>query len=211
MPIYSSLDRLNAMHQLFTAQGNGKLDAGEVDALAAFHGGLDTNSRAKIHGRVVEMYQTSTFSTGQRDRMRGLLQKGGFTMKELEGADPATASGFAKLPKTAQLERIMELASEYADDGATKVVKLKNLDMVTRGKLTSALSKVEKDIMKEKGSDATIGDIELRQVFVVNQAGKREQVGYRAEVPIYANDHDVDEAHYFNLKLQHLGSEYVGE
>ena len=36
-------------------------------------------------------------------------------------------------------------------------------------------------------------------------------MGFVFEVPIYANEHDVDEAHYFNLKGQHLGSEYVGE
>ncbi len=211
MPIYSSLDRLNAMHNLFTAQGNGRLDAGEVDALAAFHGGLKGESKAKVHDRLVELYQGSTFSAGQKDRFRAQLQAGGFTLGELEGVDPNSAAGFAKLSKGAQFDRITELASDYADDGATKATKLSSLDMLTRGKLQAALTKVEKQIMKEKGADALIGDIELRAVFVKGAGGKQEQVGFRAEIPIYADEHDVDEARYFSMKGVHLGSEYVGE
>lgn len=211
MPIYSSRDRLDAMHNLFTAQGNGRLDAGEVDALAAFHGGLKGDSKAKIHDRMVELYQGSTFSAGQKDRFRGLLQQRGFTVSELEGADPKTAAGFAKLSKGAKFDRITELAADGSDEGTTKVTQLSGLDMMTRGKLQAALTKVEKQIMKEKGPDAIIGDVELRSVFVTGAGGKSERVGFRAEIPIYADDHDVDQAHYFDLKGVHLGSEYVGE
>jgi hypothetical protein len=207
MPIYSSLDRLNAMHSLFTTQGNGRLDAGEVDALAGFHKGLSGTSQDKIHDRVVELYQGSKFSAGQKDRLRGLLQTQGFTMKELEGADPSTAAGFAKLPLSAQLERLQELGAEGSEDGVSKKVKLSSLDMITQGKLKAGLAKVEKQIMAEHGPDTTIGTAELRSIALKGSS----VVGFVFEVPIYANEHDVDEAHYFNLKGQHLGSEYVGE
>lgn len=212
MPIYSSLDRLNAMHALFTTQGNGKLDAGEVEALAAFHGGLPASSQSKIHGRMVELYQTSKFSSGQQANMLSALKGQGFTTKELEKADPNSAAGFAKLSIAAQSDRIRELADEYSDEGSTKNIKLSSLDMMTAGKLKAAMNKLEKDIMKEHPGDETfIGDTSLKAIFVKTEANKLEKVGYQIEMPYYADEHDAGKRAFFNLKGQALGVDWFGE
>jgi len=192
MPIYGSVERLNAMHSLFTTQGNKRLDAGEVDALAAFAKGLPASSEKKVHGRLAEIYQDSKFSSGQKGRMLGLLKSQGFTTQELEPG---------KLSKEAQLDQLRE----RSDDA--KTIKLSSVDMVTRGKLKAELAKIEKSIMKDKGADTIIGDLELKSV----RGPKKELLGYIVEIPIYADEHDVDEAHYFNTKAQHLGSDYIGE
>jgi hypothetical protein len=96
------------------------LDAGEVDALAGFHKGLSGSSQDKIHDRVVELYQGSKSRPARRTACAALLQTQGFTVKELEGADPSTAAGFAKLPLSAQLERLQELGAEGSEDGVSK-------------------------------------------------------------------------------------------
>ncbi|MBI2376987.1 MAG: hypothetical protein HYV07_23505 [Deltaproteobacteria bacterium] len=211
MPIYGSLDRLNAMHSLFTGEGNKKLDAGEVDALAAFHGGLPASSRGKIKERLAEIYRDGKFSTGQKARFFDLLKAQGFTTEQLEGASADSAQGFMKLSKHAQLERLMELASEGSDEGVTKKLSLSSLDMNTAGRVKAELKKIEKSLLREHGADAEL-DVSgkgLRGVYSTVEG--KQLLGYRIEVPIYAQDHDQGRAYYFNLKGEKVGDEYIGE
>lgn len=210
MSIYGSLDRLNAMASLFTTQGNGTLDVGEVDAIAAFDKALPAASRQKLHQRMIELYQDSKFSSGQKGRMLELLQGQGFTLLELEKVDPQSAAAFAKLSKAAQESKIRELGGLYSDENNTKPQKLSGLDTITRGKLQAAMNKAEKDIKKEHGAQTEVAPAELKAVFTVNAAGKDEKVGYVFLMPYYTG-HDGSREYYFNLKGEGLGFEKYSE
>ncbi len=210
MSIYGSLDRLNAMASLFTTQGNGRLDAGEVDALAAFDQALPASSRQKLHQRMIELYRDSKFSSGQKGRMLQLLQGQGFTLGELEKIDPNSAAAFAKLSKTAQASKIRELGGLYSDQNNTKPLKLSGLDTITRGKLQAAMKKAEKDIKKELGAQTEVAPPELKAVFIPSSAGKDEKVGYVFLMPYYTG-HDGSREYYFNLKGEALGFEKYSE
>lgn len=210
MSIYGSLDRLNAMASLFTTQGNGKLDAGEVDAIAAFDKALPAASRQKLHPRMIELYRDSKFSSGQKGRMLQLLQGQGFTLAELEKVDPSSSAAFAKLSKTAQESKIRELGGLYSDQNNTQPLKLSGLDTITRGKLQAAMKKAEKDIKKEQGAETEVAPAELKSVFIQNSSGEDEKVGYVFLMPYYTG-HDASREYYFNLKGEGLGFEKYTE
>jgi hypothetical protein len=211
MAIYSSRERLDNMHELFTELGNKRLDRGEVDALAAFYGGLSSSSQNKVRDRMIEIYRESSYSSGQQGRFQELLGQRGLSPEALEGVSADTVKGFLALSKLAQSTKIRELASDFGD-GFTKEVEGADIAKTTRGKIGAELKKIEAKITSDH-EDAEIGEPWIRAVYLSEgPSGKgKDLVGYVYQLPIYADEHDVSEDHYFNVKGSYLGSEYAGE
>ncbi len=187
MPIYSSIDRLNAMHELFTAQGNGKLDAGEVDALAGFYSGLPASSRAKIETRLVDILDHSKMAPAQRAHLRQLLSEVGLQ------TDP-------------KLEAL--LASND-----TKSIFLKDIPATARAKIRSEVSKWVAARIDEleaaDGYDPDMDSVSAESYEAVKSGGK--VIGYRVHIPVYQADHDAGSQLTFDLKGKLVDETYEGE
>lgn len=140
MPLFSSLDRLNAMHSLFTTQGNGKLDAGETDALVAFYRGLPDNSAKKIEARLIDIYKTGAFAAGQKTGYRELLRAAGIPGSKL---DPST--------QVVTDDKIVK----WQEEGHTKKIDYKDVPTTARAKLKSEIK-----AMIGSSQDAGEGDLE---------------------------------------------------
>lgn len=214
MAIYASIDRLNRMHQLFTQEGNKKLDRGEVDALAAFHSGLSSSSKAKIHDRMIEIFQTSKYSKSQENRFRNMLQDGGFSLSELAGVDENTIQGFLALDPESQFEKLAEIDNEWADLGVSKSIEWSDIGASARSKIEAQLDEIEESIKENHGEETwveTPGSIKALYLEAGSDGAGKKLAGFSFEIPIYTGDHDVDEAHFFTVKGDHVGDEYRGE
>ncbi|MCK6549510.1 hypothetical protein L6R52_26965 [Myxococcota bacterium] len=206
-----SIDKLDAMVKTFVDRDDKKLGQGEVEALAAFYGGLPKASQAKIADRLAEVYRDSSYTKGTKERFLAALTAQGLPIDKLEGVADDTATGFLKMSREAQLERIKGLASDYGD-GFSKDVTKRAVPAGARTAITAALEKVATDYLR-RSPDAELGEPSFRAVYLAEGRDGRgkELVGYAVLQPIYADDHDVDQTHFFNVKGQHLGHEYSGE
>ncbi len=213
MPIYSSLDRLNAMHDLFTVQGNKELDTGEVDALASFYGGSTAPSRAEIQDRLVEIFEQSTFAPGQQNRFRYLLLAAGMAPRLLETDDPApaTVSEFLALSEAEQHEILRETAQ-----GQTRAIQTQDIARPARAKIMAEVKSWcaskqnalfdydEYDPETDYVGEPTYAAVEL-------DGKKGEVIGYVVDIPVYQADHDVGSRLLFDLKGDFIEQEYIGE
>lgn len=210
-----SLQKLNALHSTFVDQDNGRLSRGEVDAIAGFYKGLPARSQDSIRDRMIEIYRESTFSRGQKDFFRNLLQGAGFSTEELEGISAKGAEGFAKLPKAEQFDRLVQLGGDWGDGFSVKIAS-KDIAPGARSAIAKNIAAFEKDYRAERAGDGIDYMFEgerYQAVYLEEGAhGKgKELVGYMAELGIYTGDHDVDQMLYFNRKGEALGSRYHGE
>jgi hypothetical protein len=213
----TSTDKLNKMIDLFTKGDNGKLDRAETDALAGYYGGLPDAGKAKVKARLVEVYQTSTFAGGQRDRFRDALTAQGLPLRELEGVAGDTGATILKMSKGAQLETLSRFDTDEGGggDGFSKTIRPQDAARDAGAKIKAALGAFDKKLTRDNAGDESfaLGDKQWRALYREPGAHGRGQevLGYAVTVPIYANDHDVDQALYFNIKGEQVGKIYVGE
>lgn len=211
----SSLTKLNRMHEVFADQDNGKLSRGEVDALAGFYQGLAPRSKATVRSRMVEIYQNSTFTKGQKAFFRNNLENVGFSTEELEGIQGHGPEAFARLPLDEQFERLQKLGGDWGD-GHTTEIRDGELPRGAGTQIAKGIVAYEKDYRAENRGDGIDydfhGEIHSAVYLEEGENGRgKGLVGYMVELGIYTGDHDVDEMLYFNRKGQHVGSEYHGE
>ncbi len=234
--IYRSIDRLNAIYNIFTSQGNGKLDRGEVDALAAFYEGLSRSSKSKVRDRLIDIFQTSHFSRGQEQRFLNLLKAQNFSVGELLNIDPNDPTLFTTLPVAEQYDQLTDIydavfgwrgyeSPQNNPFGARANVIVDNVKSQVESFLLERLNReLEDDGFAPVDSfdsydvndsidfyaDPSEGFIsELRELDDEdNMTG--ELLGYVVYQPIYVGA-DVDEAYFFNRDGEYLGDLYQGE
>lgn len=206
-----SIDKLDAMVKTFVDRDDKKLGQGEVEALAAFYGGLPKASQAKVRDRLVEVYRDSSYTKGTKARFLEALTAQGLPIDKLEGVVENNATGFLKMSKEAQFERMKGLASDWGD-GFSKDITKRAVPAGARTAITAELEKFETKYLRDSPA-AELGEPSFRAVYLEEGRDGRgkELVGYAVLQPIYAEDHDVDQTHFFNVKGQHLGHEYSGE
>jgi len=220
--IYSSMDRLNAMVDLFTDRGNKKLDAGEVQALAGFYGGLKSNSRAKIRDRMVEIYQNADYSAGQQDRFRELLESRGFGRGELEGVDPTTPSGLGDMSDAARSEHLGEIWSDHMDYSpqysALREVQAGDVTDAAMAKITAAVQEFidsEQAALDRSGEDdPNVYEGEMRVIHMVDDNGDPDlstKVAIGVEVHQTFGNGGNTQAMFFDLAGEHIGNELINE
>lgn len=194
----SALHRLNGMHRLFTQSGDRRLEAGEVDALAAFDAALPRAQRAKIRDRMVDVYQRSAFAPRQKDRFRSLLRDSGFAAAVLDGKGAGTSEGLAKLSRRAQLERLSDDA-EVGDE-----IEAEDLKEPLRTKMVAALEDLEAEILERR----EYGDVQLslRPLSMKSASGERVHVGYVVEAEVTGEGGSTTEHHYFTARGALVGA-----
>lgn len=216
--IRSSLQKLDAMMKIFVDEGDGKLGRGEVDAIAGFVNGISSRSlgAAGVRDRIIDIYRSSTFATGQKAWLLQGLERAGIPATELEGVDPNTAEGFAKMSKTAQADRILQLAGDWGD-GYTRAITQAQVPTGARNQILREVEAFKADYLRDHTIDPDIGDpfeegLSFGKIFLSqdDRGRGKEHVGYQAEVHIYVGA-QVDEMLYFNRKGELLTSEYHGE
>jgi hypothetical protein len=203
-----NLDKLNGMVDLFTVRDNGKLDAGEVDALATFYDGLGPSGRQGIKPRLIEIYQKSQYSTDQKDRFYKLLNGYGFTRSDFEGRELSTAWFLALTPEK-QLEYLREAGAKQSE-----FMILSDIEKKVREKIEDELA-AQKKLLKEKRSDITY-EFGIRKWNAVRLPEKPSGTGDIVGCSIYwvitaDGQAQVDRKYYFTVDGKYLGEEYKGE
>lgn len=207
----SSLDKLNQLAKTFVDQDDKKLGRGEVDALAAFYGGLAPAEQAKIEPRLAELYQTSRFDRGQKAILLDRLTRAGVSAEKLEGVVGTGADAFAALGKVAQLHKLQELEGGA---GFSKDITAGAIPPGARVKVEAGIERFQTDYEKKAhGEPPEFGDRTYHAIYLEEGANGRgkELVGFAVQLGIYHDDHDVDQMLFFNGKGQLLGNDYRGE
>lgn len=211
----NTVDKLNRMYEIFTTNDDKKLNPGETEALAGFFRGLPEAGRAKIRERMVEIYRGSKFDAGTRERFMKELVSAGLTLKDLEGQSGDTGASVLKMSKAAQLERLraLDCGETGGSEGYSKEIRAADVARDARATITTDLKARQKDIQREHHGQAELADPAWRAIYREEGAAGRgkELVGYAVELPVYADDHDVDQTFYFNVKGACVGQEYSGE
>ncbi|MEW5852007.1 MAG: hypothetical protein AB2A00_24680 [Myxococcota bacterium] len=211
----NALTKLNRMYELFTTGDDKKLNPGETEALAGFFRGLTEAGKAKVKERVIEIYQEASYAPGQRDKFMRDLSQAGISVQELEGNTGETGADLARMTKAAQLDRLQTLDSgdSGGGEGFSKDVRKSDVARDAQAAIASKLEQFKKGVQREHHDEAEFGDLSWRAIYREEGANGRgkELMGYAVEVPIYADEHDVDETLYFNVKGQFAGNVYSGE
>jgi len=215
MPRLNAVDKLNKVYELFTKGDDQKLNSGETEALVGYYKGLTTSGKTKVKSKLVEIFREAQYDRGQRDRFMSDLLGVGFTLADLEGTAGDTAATFLKLSKTAQFNKLQALdtGESGGGDGFSKDIRASDAARDAKARITTELDKINEKVQREYHNAAEIGDPAWRAVYLEQgSAGRgKELLGYALELPIYADDHDVDRTYYFNLKGDLLGDAYCGE
>lgn len=215
MPRLNATDKLTKMYELFTRKDDRKLNPGETEAMVGYYKGLTPAGQTKVKDKLVEIFREATYASGQRDRfMRDLLGVG-FSLADLEGTAGDTAASFLKLSKSAQFEKLQSLfsADGVSGDGFTKEIRPADAARDAKARITTELDKIGDKLQRTYDNQAELGDPTWSAVYREQGSSGRgkELLGYVVELPIYAEDHDVDRRYFFNLKGVLLGDEYCGE
>lgn len=217
--LLSPTQKLSAMLATFVARDDRKLGPGEVDALAAFYGGIPPEQRASVEEQITKIYRSSKYVPGAKASFLTALQPHGLTLEELEGLRSATVGGFLAMSKEAQFERMKELKSEWLDEGYDKAIPARSIPAGARTAMESSLARTKQQILREHREDGEDVDDEVIRdpvflpVHLAEDAKGRGRglVGYLGILPIDADGYQADETYYFNVKGQYLGNEYSGE
>jgi hypothetical protein len=215
MPALNAVNKLNRLVDLFTKGDNAKLDRAETDAIAGYYSGLPEAGKAKVKDRLIEVYQTSTFARGQKSHFMDLLVRSGISIEELEGVKGDTGAGILRMSKAAQLETVSRfyVGEGGGEEGFSKDVRPSDVARDASAKIKTALSKHEKDMLRDHGDETSVTPQTWQAIYREEDSRGRgkELLGYAVEVGVYTGDHDVDEVLFFNIKGEHLGTEYIGE
>jgi hypothetical protein len=215
--VYASIDRLNAMYELFTDRGNKKLDAGEVQALAGFYSGLKSTSRAKIKDRMIEIYQSAGYSAGQQAALRQLLEYAGLTRAELEGTDPTTPGGFTGMSDSARVDSLMELYADYPYDAIDDLAANRMSDAVRTSIQADVDSWIEQELAGLQGEDdPQVWEAGWKELHLVDEdTGDRvansSPIAFSVEVNSTFGNGGNTQALFFDLSGKMLGSDYLTE
>jgi hypothetical protein len=215
MPRLNAVDKLNKMYELFTKGDDRKLNSGETDALVGYYKGLTPAGQTKVKTKLVEIFREAKYDRGQRDRFMQDLLGVGFTLTDLEGTAGDTAASFLKLSKSAQFEKLQALfgAGGMVGDGFTKEINAADVARDAKARITTKMDTIGEQLQRKYHNEAELGDPTWSAVYrEQGSAGRgQELLGYVLELPIYAEDHDVDRRYFFNLKGDLLGDVYCGE
>lgn len=204
----SQLDKLNGMVELFM-KDNGKLDYGEVDALAAFYDGLDSYSQQGVKPRLIEIYQKSEYSPGQKEKFSRLLEGSGFTRKDLGEKDLSTAE-FLAFPSEKQFAYLKGAKSEQINE-----IKPKDVAKAARARINNELKSQQQQLKQANPKIAyQFGEQNWNAVHLPKKldGSMGGIVGYIVHWVITADEYaGVDEDYYFNLNGKYLDHIYRGE
>lgn len=207
MPRLDTVGKLNKMYELFTRADDGKLTSGEVEALAGYFKGLPDTGKAKAKERLVAIYQSSDYTPGMKERFKKALLSAGLSARELS----ATGPGPNSVDKDKVLDTLNRLSDDGAGEGATKTISFAKLPWDVQPSITDALEALKAKTLR-KDRDATFGDPIIKAISEPAKNGRAGAlVGFTVELPIYADEHDVDRRLSFSKSGVQVGDEYVGE
>ncbi|MBN2359514.1 MAG: hypothetical protein JXR83_08660 [Deltaproteobacteria bacterium] len=215
MPRLDAITKLDKVYQLFTKSDDHMLNPGETEALVGYYKGLTAAGKTKVKRKMIEIFREAEYERGQRDRFIHDLLGVGFTLAELEGTSGDTAATFLRLSKSAQFTRLQDLdcGETGGSEGFCKNVRPGDVARDARSRIAAELDRIGYRLQREHDDEAELGEARWRAVYREQGSSRRgeELLGYAVELPIYADDHDVDRTYYFNLKGELLGDVYCGE
>ncbi len=207
----SSSAKFDAMVNVFSA-ADGKLNRGEVDAIAGFYKGLSPTSQAKIADQVTALYRGASYWSGQQERFFHLLVDAGLPLPTLEGQSGDSVQGFASLSHVAQFESMSEHVFGWSGDydHLPKIVAA-DIPLGPRAKISVQIKKFIAENLKEDQVEDSM-DTGWHSSHLMDENGKiGEQIGYLVQVVTEYGGATGANLHFFNLKGEHIGKEYNGE
>jgi hypothetical protein len=191
------------MYELFTKFDDGKLAAGEVEALAGYYKGLRADAKAKVKAPLVAMFNDSKFAAGAKAKFKTALLDAGLNEADLKKA-PGTLTDLEK--KTIK-DDLYRLADNGGDEGVSKEMTLSQVPWELQSAMNDALAN-----FRQRASIQFPGcEFPDAVVKAVSTAGARPKlVGYQLEQRVYKGDHDFGSRLFFSKNGISVGEMYAG-